>query len=790
MPITTAPQFFVGVVTSSDAASYVVTVETHGQTLKSPMQAVPLASVFATTLGFRECSPYPIGAQVLCYYVDLSLCYIIGIIPQHDIKDIQWFARTALKTADGNFDAQNIQGYNADSTKKALYNQGRPTDVVEGEKVVMNDFGVLMGLFQSMACLKGSELSQVQCYLLDDLVRIISHNYEHFTAMGEFKVWHDGKAIMAELGATHLSQESMGSPMVTSDETSPVFEDDDSPRKNSPPGSDVADYIKFSEDERTKAVERLKLFMGRLSDFLHLFIVRPDPDAIRALAGELGGKHDTGMADVHVGLDGRISVRTVTGAAIEKTNWIMVPHRIRTPEDPEGDETDDITFDTKDPFEFDDSHKVRGNPSLYFLQMRDCNAYLQDFYNYKNFLKYKKDFALSGGPEKEEHKLDSIEEVDPTTPVNLNNYVLRRSGLYLMDNGGVMIKDAWGSAIVLEGGDIYLQAAKDLVAQPLRNYIAKAGQFVSITARKDIDMSSTDEGFRLKTKKVQHLYSHEQGIVLQSESESDAEPSPEDEAYTSFGGVLLKSKKGVYTYGEKIFDRAEKNALYKADKLMLESLDGGLKLKSKAGITATAKESLFLVSDETIGVISQKSLVLIGKNSLAVAGGSTAVGNEGQVVGMVPHPGSLPAILDGTVPVDTLAESIGKSVMDAENNLEYQKQMAPFDEDEAFTKIKFRFLKSDKYNLGGSDEDHIPMTIGQQDDETFGFLKLTEWAEQEVNSTLPFPGKDKFNTYFVTANVNNLQKIGQDVYSKDSESLQNKGGELTDQSLNSYKVIN
>jgi hypothetical protein len=773
-------KFFVGLVSSTDAVTYATVVQTFGSTHKSPMLGIPLAGVFATTLGFRESAQYSVGQSVFCYAYSFDKCYILGAIPDHDVADLQSPTRAALKTADGTFDKQNTEGYNQLATKMLTFNQGRPTDVVEGEYVVSNEFGVLLGLFQSLATLKASELAQIQCYVLDDLVRIISHNYEHLHALGEFKIFHDGKALMAEFGATHDPREAMGVAQVDSAKSESKFTEDAPPSEK---GTDETDFYKIDGDERIKAIERLKGFLGSVGDMIHLFLTKPDPGAVRALSGEISGKFDTGMADFQVGLDGRINIRTVTGASIEKTNWIMVPHRVRTPEDPKGDATEDITFEEKDPFEFDNSKKFRDNPTLYFLQMRDCNAYLQDFYNYKNFLQYKKDFKLSKGPNNDETKLEDIDKVHPLQKVNLKDYKLRRSGLYLMDNGGVMIKDAWGSAIVLEGGDIYIQAAKDEIHQPLRNYITKAGKFINISARKDVDISSTDEGFRVKTKKVQHLYSDEEGIVLQSNSDKDSEPTPEDKAYTGFGGILLKSVQGVYTYGKKIFDRADERALYKAGSLMLEASDKTLNLKAATMLGIKSDETVMITADETINIVSQATVNVFGSASANLAGASTNIGNKGSIIGMTPHPGSLPAIMDGVIPVGDIVGAFSGI-----GNDNYQEQFSPFDQDDKFTKIKFRFLASSDYNLS-EQEDHIPMTIAQQDDNSFNFLKLEAWEEKEINNTLPFPGKDKFSTYYSTCDLNNLQKIGNDIFSKDSESLKNSGTKITDKDLKQYKVI-
>lgn len=763
--------FFTGVITSSDAATYNISVDPFGDKKNAVVQGIPLTEVWASTLGFKSCPQYPVGVTVLCMHITAERAYILGIIPEADLGNTKFFSRAALKTADGNFDKQNVQGYAEEGVKLITHNANRPTDIVEGEYALANEFGVLLGLFQEMANLKGSELAQIQCYVLDDLVRLVSHNFQHWTALGEFNIWHDGKAIQAEFGATHLSSESIGIPAVTAAGSKKVFVQ----QGNAKP-DDSEDYYEITENSKIKAIERLKIFLGRLGDFMHLFLVRPDADAIRALDGQIQGNFDRGLADVHVSTDGRISMRSVSSIVLEKTNWIMVPHRVRVPEDPQGDEAEDITYEDKDPFEFDNDKKYQENPTLYFLQMRDCVAYLQDAYNYKNFLKQEKDFKLSKGPDTQEEPLAEIDQVDEKTKVKFADYKLRRSGIYMMDNGGVMIKDAWDSAIVLEGGNIYLQPAKDLVEQPMRNYVLKAGQFASVQAKKDVDISSTEGGFRTKTQKVQHLYSAEQGILLQSDAKEAQVPSPEAEAYDTFGGILFKSANaGVYTFGKQIFDRATDKALYHAKNLTIET--------PETANFKFLKDVRFLVT-KTFHLEAESNITIVSKGTASFGGLSqTSLGQKGKILGIVPHPGSIGAVMDGTLDVESMAnlnQTIGETIG--------QKTFMPFDTDKKFEDIKFRFLASDKYNLD-AEADCLPMTIAQQTDEAFSFLNLKEWTEKEIEGTLPFPGKDKFDSFYAKSRLKNLKDSEKDVTSKDTAALENSANDIESASLNQYKIL-
>lgn len=753
--------FFPGRITSSDAGTYNVQLEGKGEGVAALLQGIPIAGIFSNILGFKESVVYPVGSTVLCYSINASSCYLLGIIPPTDANNTSFFSRASLGTFDGKFDSQNTEGYSSLYTKFNTHNQNRPTDVLEGDYVIGNEFGVLLGLFQQMATLKGSELAQIQCYLLDDFVRLVSHNFQHLTALGELNVWHDGKAIISELGATHLSKESLGVPNVTKNETR-TFEAEEEPYTSV---DDQKDYYKFLNDNRTKAIERLKVFTGRLGDFINMFIVRPDPEAIRALAGVIEGKYDKGLFNVHVSVDGRLSVRSVTGISIEKTNWIMVPHRVRTPEDPQGDE--DVSFDDKDPFIFDNSINYRGNPIMYYLQLRDCTAYLQDYYSYQNFLKYEKDFKLSKGPFKNETSLDEIKEVDPQTKVDYSKFRLRRSGIYLMDNGGILIKDAFDSAIAMEGGKIYLQPSTDLVAQPLRNWINKVGQNYVLNVNNEIDLSTTVGGFRLKTAGVQHFFSDEQGIILQSNAQGPSTPLPEDEAYTSCGGIVLKADNaGVYTYGNVIYDRAITSSLYKSDQNIAIKGDEVLYLLGKT-----------LLSNPEVLNFHANEMILYAEGSMLCAGeGATVIGFEGQnPVKPVPDQ-PFPSIQEGllTTPLESL------------DDVKPEDWVKPYDDDAKFTGIKFRFLKSERYLL--EDSDFIPMSIAQQTDQAFNILNLTAWTEKEVSGTLPFPGKERFDNFYVTSEIQNLQTHNGDVYSKDSEELSKEANALEFKSLNQYKI--
>lgn len=721
-------------VLSSDAGSYNIVVSPQGNYPYSSgtMQGIPLTNVLANFIGFKESLLIPAGTRVLCAPADKDTCWILGVIPAPDTDEDNSMRATIGGGNPPAFDAQNSANYSA-LNKAFLINCRRPTDVVAGEYVMSNEFGVLLGLFQQMATLKGSELAQVQCHVLDDLVRIIGHNFQQFSSLGELKIYHDGKRIGLEMGATHLPAESLGVPQTDDAAAESPFEKIDNLTEYA---NDTKNFYTL-KNERLVAVERLKFFLGGLADFIQLILTAPTKDSVYTADGAGLAKPDRGLAQVNLSTDGGLYVRSLKEVAIEKTNWIKVPQRIRVPEDPKG-EDGIVTPDTRQQFKFDQNFKFSNNPFLYCLQLRDYLAVVNENLGYLNFRNNSKDFYLNEDIAQERTVADLSNST--LAPKVKSEYTAKTSGIYLMPNGGVMIRDGSGSAIVMEGGNIYLQPAKDLIMQPTRNMVGKIGGFLNLAAYKDIDISSTAGGMRTKTANSQYLYSDKSGIVIESAGEDQTEGTPADDAITTVGGVVIKSATGVYQYGQYILNSA-------IHSLILES-EESLQMEGRTDVALSCWGS------GTLGLYAARGLQLLSKSGITIAGNSlTAAGIDGTTVGAakqtfaIAQGGGTTLGVQGQIPKDTLGIQTG--VVDLRQRDRFQKSAPIFQTNEKFDDLKFRFLKSDAYGLT-TGEDVIPQTIAQQENTKNNVLNLEAWVETEVNSTLPYPGKDLFETFYVT----------------------------------------
>jgi hypothetical protein len=774
---------FLGAIEHTDPISYISVVSPINCPSISVqrLQGIQLSHCLASLFGFKESSLSQSGSTVLCVKASPQYCYILGVVPTGDMFDPgstpQYPSRSNIGQGDTAVDPGNLQGYGTDINKIIFNNLRRPTDHVEGEHIIANDFGVLIGLFQQLAVLKGSELAQVQAYVMDDLVRIISHNFQHYTAAGEYKIYHDGKAIMVEYGATHIPNEIYGQPIRNQEsDTSPFT-------KGLPSQSDDSqDFYGFSTNERVQAIERLKIYLGRLGDFINAFLAIPDITQIKDLDGTVPSTPDTGVFNLHLGTDGGLHIRSIKEIFIEKTNWIRIPQRIRDPDDPTGDDASNITYPIKQEFQFNNNYKLDQNPFLYYLQLRDYVAYTIQNTAFQNLQQHKKDFYLNDDYSNET-PLDEIQIVDPQTPsANLANYSLRNSGFYLMPNGGFLIKDAWGSSIVSEGGNIYIQPAKDLIMQPMRNLIGKVGQFTSIASQMDIDLSSTSAGVRIKSDLAQYFYSDNSGIVFQANGNTPSTGSSDisgGNAIETIGGIVMKSTLGIYSY-------ATTDILqYASNNLVLKS-DSELQIQSQQNLILTSQDDVFIAAQSTLGLYSLSSAEFVAGGSMAIGGAAgTAFGQKDQFLGFDYIPND-PVVdpIKGSLNIESLVSPANQLV-----STNVLSTIDSFQNKSQFQELTFRFLSTDKY--GNLDEtiDPIPQTIAQQENTAAGTDSLTPWQEVSVNDTYPYPGADLFDSFFVSsAGYNNVESAPDGNDFVESPDGTNTPTALTNVSLSQYNV--
>ena len=753
---------FVGVVITSNSGSGAVTVARESYATSKTanvgmnMQGVVVSHVMSNYLGFKESLiPQP-GSRVLCVENTATSCYIVGIIPWENIGEVELPARTTV----GQGSALSIESNRVGHQKytSLVFDNSKVGDVADGEHVVANEFGVLLGLFQQFATLKASELAQIQCHLLDDLVRIVSHNYQHFTALGEVNIAHDGRRLMAEFGATHKPAEAYGDNATFNDKgTAAQFK-----KGGGDSADDSSDYYELSGDQQKKAIERFKLFVGSVGDFLNLFIVRPAEEKIA-----------TGLLNVHAGVDGGLHIRSAKEVFIEKTNWIRVPHRTASPEDPNGDDADDLEYTKKKKFIFQDTVKNK-----YAMQLRDYVAYVNQKLNYQNFKTHAKDFFVNDDFNAEANLTEKTQIDQETTEAGISLGGV--AGIYLMPNGGITIRDAFNSAIVMENGNVYIQAAKDMFVQPARDCVFKVGQNLSMASQAHVEISASTGGLRLKSEQTMFLFSSIGGMVFQAdfpEKSGDVPYAPEQdpakaakETYEILdanfkkkpssdtiphplqitAGIVFKTNKSIYNFSKYVVNFVTKNIYTQAEDQISTTANY---------IIDYGKTQHVTLSDDLIMSYTPKNWYAIAEKDAALSGNALSLGQYKKPVNVMGAP------LKGVLKIKTWKRKakIEKFVKSRADLLQYtvfkpkkEKDEGSDEEKTVYTHqfIKFRFLKGTDYSFN-LPEDLIPVTAYQQSPSP----KYNTWVEAVTNDSMPYPGMQNWSQFFLTNKLVNLSRM-------------------------------
>jgi hypothetical protein len=144
--------------------------------------------------------------------------------------------------------------------------------------------------------------------------------------------------------------------------------------------------------------------------------------------------------------------------------------------------------------------------------------------------------------------------------INLNSYgqckrlYLGRALITITEEGGITLQDAYGSQIVMSGGNIYLTAEHDVITNAGRNSVTIAGQDAATMAYRNIegwaDGGHMSLGSALETAIVGGASGHG-GINIESRAVSTAANS----------GVFIKSNSRVTTIGHTVETKAVQGGL-------------------------------------------------------------------------------------------------------------------------------------------------------------------------------------------------------------------------------------
>ena len=503
--------------------------------------AVFVGNALASFLGISSYSFPEVGTSVLVLR-DLNsekgYDYILGEIPT-GANTSDWMSFTRFVGVDNKaYTGLKSQQRFTSQAKMASGDNGTSfMDVVDGERVNSGAYGTILGLLNNLSVLKGTDLAKIECFVLDDLVRIFSEQFEHFSGFGEYKIVNNNGKLDVLWKGTSEEYEAWG-----------LDRDSESKDINIGASNQIdTDVSKISKQNLFYSDGRWRFssYIGKLGNFIHLLITDP----VKTLQLAPDSVIPSGRAEVHVNKDGSIVVRSVSDIVFEKVCRIPVPIANVRPEEL------DYTKFTLDAFQ---SWEPFSGPENLFetsYALQDYARWLSNYYSLATFwglgdsqytIRSENDTEEPSwycGDQSMKGPMSSEAETSPY-------YLYRYATIRIFKDGSIVLNDGYNSTVHMSNGNIELSAAVDinLIAGNNINMVSKN---ITQLADDEIDISAINRGILLKSKTWMEQYCSDGPILLQSNMNPSTPPDTEDtEAINRYdnaqgSGIILKTLNGA-----------------------------------------------------------------------------------------------------------------------------------------------------------------------------------------------------------------------------------------------------
>lgn len=485
----------------------------------------------------------------------------------------------------------------------------RPTDVYPGEFAHVNQHncGIKGGLFSSTLLGGGASL---RLSAITNAARLACEHYLRHTLHGTTHEFHNGRYLSSERNYALYQEERLGgnapqAKVWTDDSEAPVGGEDQTLRPR---------------------MKDLTGFFGHLSS---KFCFRPDPDegGEPRVQGE-GAPREAGVSRVTIDPSGQYRMSAAGMITIERTGRIPVPVRNCYPTDPDHDISSDP--EKLKPFK----HKDEEDPSYRQLELFDRQAYdLKNQYARVDGLGTDyPDYDVPQEDELQPLKDQYDEKFFGNETVRLEKFDKRRAGVYVGEDGSVIVRDAWGSEIVMLGGNIQLSCAGNVMIMPGKTALTIAGDDIVQKAQNSVDIHASAHDVRLSAAHNMEILgggdesSNSGGVIIESRGHGVAPWDGKDSGEAArLSGITLKTNnQAVVIAAEEVNVRSKSQTrIVSGDK----DIDGRIDIGAKM-VRARAK-TIYMASDDAAIAVNKgsfsaigKSIGIYGKNGLTLTKGS------------------------------------------------------------------------------------------------------------------------------------------------------------------------
>jgi len=467
-----ANKSYEGIVVGGDPNSFIYTIR-YGDVLIEG--AHWLGGINMGILGYKTTMFPTVGSRVKFIYGNPSL--IIQGLPSDPRDDTAGFER--MHTHSG-VDRGNLNTPDHEDGEGASTHHTPAADQFEGEFEIANMMGMALKCCHFFMGMDAGERAKVEVHLLNDMVRIVSDTFKHFSAFGDMQIYNDGR-LNVKFDGTSYEHEAW-SLLSEEEEKAPVDEFQIEPE---------ADLTKTGR-------WRFSQYIGFLGDFVHQFVTEPSATA----SSIADGAFRPGKSRIQQMADGSVLIQGIGDIAIERVCRVQVPVEKKRHDDPSGVNTDDFK-------ELDQQFlKIwdYGGPSNSTIhhgayQLREYARWLSCFHSYARFHQ----LEAKGG--EWEIPLETESGCDPSwtnqeKDVEQGNPNVTYKDAYacwrIHRDGTIAQWDGYGNGIVSGKSGLQFSSTEHFEIDAAGDVRITAGQDVYVKARRNIEISAIAGGLILK----------------------------------------------------------------------------------------------------------------------------------------------------------------------------------------------------------------------------------------------------------------------------------------------------
>lgn len=472
-----------------------------------------------------------------------------------------------------------------------------PEDMVEGEVEIGNMFGVAMSFLTTLIKMGAGDRAAVECHLINDMVRVISSQYRHFSGIGDELIFDHGRPTL-ERGWSSYRHEVLGKL-----QEKMAFAD---------MAGDAADKAKL-EAARVTAAGRHRLieFIGFAGDFIHSFVADP---TIAEAKLEAATDHASGKSWIHRNSDGTVLIQSVADIRLERVCRIPVPARIASHED------QTITRNRQ----YENLNKEFVTlPDLGSLAKKDAFRAAYHLRSYSRWMSRYHAFARMLQMD-EEYQLKSESGTAAPSWANLEadkeaanaavEYYDTFACFTILRDGSIVMQDGYGGSLVFSNGNVQISAARHMDIEAAGDIRMVAGGSLYLKSKRNIEISATCGGIILHGYAWFKALCEKGSMWLRSNADTRLD-APELEPHPS-GGPLPEVAENMAI----LFEAPRGSAALRTDGQIVIMTDGSpaddddeskdVRIHSKGGVTVNGRKKVTIQSPTDVEIQASRAIAL------------------------------------------------------------------------------------------------------------------------------------------------------------------------------------